>query len=181
MKSKDIRELALRLYNDGCSGNEIHRSLRGLISRRTIFYGLKLLKVTGAIALQDPSGCPRLWARKNIGKSMTKQILFSDEKRIDFGGIYNRQNEKIYAATRDEADEKGAVHHKAKFPAGVMVWVEVCSQGITRPVIIENGTIDSARYIADILPVELKDGTQMLGNEFIFQQDGAKPHTAKNT
>ncbi|CAF3372693.1 unnamed protein product [Rotaria socialis] len=150
MKSKDIRELALRLYNDGCSGNEIHRSLRGLISRRTIFYGLKLLKVTGAIALQDPSGCPR-------------------------------QNEKIYAATRNEADEKGAVHHKAKFPAGVMVWVEVCSQGITRPVIIENGTIDSDRYIADILPVALKDGTQMLGNEFIFQQDGAKPHTAKNT
>ncbi|CAM4785876.1 unnamed protein product [Rotaria magnacalcarata] len=229
MKSKDILELALRLYNNGCSGNESRRRLRCLISRRTIFYWLKSLKATGAIELQGPSGCPRLvrskdliqkvkhrlsskklisalslakklnasrstirriikddlgykayvkrvapkltkkhkikrkyfelWARKNIRKSMTKQILFSDEKRIDLDGIYNRQNERIYAATRDEADEKG----------------------ITRSVIIENGTIGSDRYIADILPVALKDDTQMLANEFTFQQDGAKPHTAKDT
>ncbi|CAF4765090.1 unnamed protein product, partial [Rotaria magnacalcarata] len=41
---------------------------------------------------------------------MTTQILFSDEKRFDLDGMYNRQNERIYAATRDEADEKGAVH-----------------------------------------------------------------------
>ncbi|CAF4675444.1 unnamed protein product, partial [Rotaria magnacalcarata] len=59
-----------------------------------------------------------------------------------------------------------------------MVWLGVCYEGITRPVIIEHGTIDTNRYIADILPVALKDGKQMLGNEFIFQQDGATPHTA---
>ncbi|CAF4765298.1 unnamed protein product, partial [Rotaria magnacalcarata] len=62
-----------------------------------------------------------------------------------------------------------------------MVWLGVCYEGITRPVIIENGTIDTNQYIADILPVALKDGKQMLGNEFIFQQDGATPHTAKET
>ncbi|CAM4789569.1 unnamed protein product [Rotaria magnacalcarata] len=112
---------------------------------------------------------------------MTAQILFSDEKRFDLDGMYNRQNERIYAATRDEADEKGAVHRKTKFPTGVMVWLGVCYEGITRPVIIENGTIDTNQYIADILPVALKDGKQMLGNEFIFQQDGATPHTAKET
>ncbi|CAF4306866.1 unnamed protein product, partial [Rotaria magnacalcarata] len=43
-----------------------------------------------------------------------------------------------------------------------MVWLGVCYEGITRPVIIENGTIDTNRYIADILPVALKDGKQML-------------------
>ncbi|CAF4156370.1 unnamed protein product, partial [Rotaria magnacalcarata] len=89
---------------------------------------------------------------------MTAQILFSDEKRFDLDGMHNRQNERIYAATRDEADEKGAVHRKTKFPTGVMVWLGVCYEGITRPVIIENGTIDTNRYIADILPVALKDG-----------------------
>ncbi|CAF3430856.1 unnamed protein product [Rotaria sp. Silwood2] len=112
---------------------------------------------------------------------MAKQILFSDEKCFDLDGIYNRQNGRIYAATRDEVHETGGVHHKTKFPAGVMVWLGVCYRGITRPVIIENGTIDSNRYIADILPVALKNGTQMLGKEFTFQQDGAKPHTAKET
>ncbi|CAM4782320.1 unnamed protein product [Rotaria magnacalcarata] len=251
MKSKEIQELVLRLYNDGCDGNEIHKSLRGLISKRTIFYWLKSIKATDTIQLQGPPGCPMLvrskgliqkvkhrlsnkkpisarslakklnvsrstvrriikddlgykafvkrvapkltekqkikrksfglWVRKNIRKSMTAQILFSDEKRFDLDGMYNRQNERIYAATRDEADEKGAVHRKTKFPTGVMVWLGVCYEGITRPVIIENGTIDTNRYIADILPVALKDGKQMLGNEFIFQQDGATPHTAKET
>ncbi|CAF3959237.1 unnamed protein product, partial [Rotaria magnacalcarata] len=163
LKSKEIQELVRRLYNDGCGGNEIHKSLRGLISKRTIFYWLKSIKATGTIQLQGPPGCPMLvrskarslakklnvsrstvrriikddlgykafvkrvapkltekqkikrksfglWVRKNIRKSMTAQILFSDEKRFDLDGMYNRQNERIYAATRDEADEKGAVH-----------------------------------------------------------------------
>ncbi|CAF1063876.1 unnamed protein product [Rotaria sordida] len=80
--------------------------------------------------------------------------------------MYNRQNERIYAGARDEADEKGGIHCKTKFSTGVMVWLGVCDQGVT---------------VTDILPTVLKDGKKMLGNEFIFQQDGAKSHIAKNT
>lgn len=122
-----------------------------------------------------------IWVRKNIRKRMTKQILFSDEKRFDINGMYNRQNERVYAASREEADKKGGVHRTTKFPAGVMVWLAVCDEGVTHPVIIEHGTINSDRYISDILPVALKDGKKMLGNKFTYQQDNAKPHAAKNT
>lgn len=251
MKSKDIQQLVLRSYKEGCSGNQIYQNLRGVVSRRTIFYWLKSFRNTGEINLRSPPGCPKLvrskaliqkvkqrlsrkklvsarnlaktmqvsrstirriikddlgykayvkrvapkltdrqkskrksfgiWVQKNIRKSMTKKILFSDEKRFDLNGMYNRQNERVYAATRDQADEKGGIHRQTKFAAGVMVWLGACDQGVTRPVIVENGTIDAARYISDILPVALKDGKKLLGEEFVFQQDGAKPHTAKTT
>ncbi|CAF1182010.1 unnamed protein product [Didymodactylos carnosus] len=43
---------------------------------------------------------------------------------------------------REFADENGGIHRKTKFPQGVMVWLGVCYDGVTRPVIIENGTIN---------------------------------------
>ena len=37
------------------------------------------------------------------------QILFTDEKMFDVDGIYNAQNQRIWAASRAEADERGGV------------------------------------------------------------------------
>ncbi|CAF4538752.1 unnamed protein product, partial [Didymodactylos carnosus] len=51
-------------------------------------------------------------------------------------------NDRIYAPNREQADENGGIHRKTKFPQGVMVWLGVCYDGVTRPVIIENGTIN---------------------------------------
>ena len=34
-------------------------------------------------------------ARKNIRKSLSRKILFSDENRFDFDGLCNRQNDRI--------------------------------------------------------------------------------------
>ena len=34
------------------------------------------------------------------------KILFSDEKMFDIDGVYNSQNERIWAANRMEADAK---------------------------------------------------------------------------
>jgi hypothetical protein len=112
---------------------------------------------------------------------MTEKILFSDEKYFDIDGIYNKQNDRIYASTRAEADRKGGLHRKTQHPVRVMVWLGACHQGVTRPVIIENGTVNANRYIAEILPVALKDGRKLLGNEFTFQQDGASPHRDAKT
>ncbi|CAF1429851.1 unnamed protein product [Adineta ricciae] len=58
-----------------------------------------------------------------------------------------------------------------------MVWLGVCAEGLTVPVILENGTMDAERYINDVLPIALKHGNKMLGNKWTYQQDGAKPHT----
>ena len=35
------------------------------------------------------------------------KILFSDEKMSDIDGIYNRQNDRIWAVNREEANRRG--------------------------------------------------------------------------
>ena len=107
---------------------------------------------------------------------MTEKILFSDEKYFNIDGIYNKQNDRSYAATREEADKKGGIHRKTQHPAQTMMWLGVCYQGIARPVIIENDSINADRHIEEILPIALEDGKKLLGNNFTFQQDGAAPH-----
>ena len=50
------------------------------------------------------------------------KILFSDEKLFDIDGIYNFQNDGIWAVSRVQADKRGGVKQKRKFPDKVMVW-----------------------------------------------------------
>ena len=58
-----------------------------------------------------------------------------------------------------------------------MVWPGACSQGITPLVIFNKGTVDYGVYIEKVLPVALKYENQVLGSNWIFQQDGAKLHS----
>ncbi|CAF3410536.1 unnamed protein product [Rotaria sp. Silwood2] len=121
------------------------------------------------------------WISKNITKSMTKKKLFADEKYFRINGIVKKQNDRIYAATRDEADDKGSIHHTMQFSSGVMVELRMCYEGVTRSVIIEEGAINSERYINEILPVALEDREKMLDSDFIFQQDNAPADRDKLT
>ena len=57
-----------------------------------------------------------------------------------------------------------------------MVWLGVCGEGLTSLVILEDGTMNAERYIEEILPVALKCGNKMFGNNWTYQQDGARPH-----
>jgi transposase len=132
-------------------------------------------------ALTDLQKSQRLkfanWVRNNFRKEDTLKILFSDEKMFDIDGIYNAQNDRIWAVDREEADAKGGVCQKQKFPQKVMVWLGACSKGLTPLIILDKGTVDHQRYINQVLPVALKYGNKVVGNEWTFQQDGAKPHT----
>ena len=103
-----------------------------------------------------------IWVRKHIRNSDPRTVLFSDEKRLDLDGVYNRQNDRIWASSREQADVSGGTHRKRKFPQCVMVWLGACYEDVTCPVIIENGTINHERYIDLILPVALKDGRKWM-------------------
>ena len=61
------------------------------------------------------------WLRHNFRKEHTLRILFSDEKMFDFDGMYNAQNDRIWAVNREEADKRGGVQQKRKFAQKVMV------------------------------------------------------------
>ena len=112
---------------------------------------------------------------------MASKILFSDEKRFDIDGAYNRQNDMIYAPNREQADQYGGIHQKKKFPQGVMVWLGMCYEGVTSPVIIEKGTVNRQKSVDKILPVALECDQRLMGNEFTFQQDGAPAHQTHQT
>ena len=62
-----------------------------------------------------------------------------------------------------------------------MIWLEVYSKEFSPLVIFENGTVDHIRYINEVLPVTLKYGNSIFGNDWTFQQDGAKVHFHEKT
>ena len=117
------------------------------------------------------------WIRTNFRKEDTMRILFSDEKMFDIDGVYNSQNQRIWAPSRVEADAKGGIKRKIKFPPRVMVWLAVCSKGVSPLVIFENDTVNHERYINEALSVALKYGRKTFGDNWTFQQDNATPHT----
>ena len=115
------------------------------------------------------------WIRTNFTKEQTLRFVFSDEKMFDIDGIYNSQNDRIWACDRREADEKGGRKQERKLPQKVMVWLAVCSKGVSPMVIFGKDSVDHERYIEEVLPVALKFGNKCFGNDWTFQQDGARP------
>ena len=57
----------------------------------------------------------------------------------------------------------------------------MCSKGLSPLVIFENGTVDHNRYINEVLPVALKYGNSIFGNDWNFQLDGVKPQFHEKT
>ena len=97
------------------------------------------------------------WIRTNFRKE-------DSMKMFDIDGIYNSQNDRVWAASRVDANKKGDVKEKRKFPKKVMVWLAVCSEGVSPIVILEEGMLDHRRYIQEILPVAVKYGNDVFGN-----------------
>ena len=109
-------------------------------------------------------------------KAAVNSIRFL-QKLFDLDGVYNVQNDRIWATNRQEADAKGATKKKHKFPTRVMVWLGVCREGFTTPVILDNETLNHEKYIKHVLPVVLQCGNKIIGSNWTYQQDGARAHT----
>jgi hypothetical protein len=103
------------------------------VSTRKLGLELGMSRMSAHRILQDDLGCrpykyliePALfeehkekrkkfakWIRTNFRKQETLKILFSVEKMFDIDGVYNTQNDRIWAASCNEADEKGGTRQK---------------------------------------------------------------------
>ncbi|CAF5171461.1 unnamed protein product [Rotaria magnacalcarata] len=78
--------------------------------------------------------------------------------------MYNTQNDRVWTINREEADKNGGVKQRRKFPERVMVWLGVCSRGVTLLVILDEGTVNHQRYIDEVLPVAWEYGNKMFGD-----------------
>jgi hypothetical protein len=122
------------------------------------------------------------WIKNRFNREKCRSILFSDKKWFDQDGQYNRQNDCVYAESREAANEDFGTRPVHKFPYKVMVWAGITFNGVTDIVILPQKTsFDADFYIANVLPIVKKDGNRLIGPDFTFQQDGAKPHTSGAT
>ena len=179
-KSKDSKRISWRklaLEMDMSFSNAYRFLRKGL--------KMKPYKETVGSLLKDEHKAQRKkfanWARKKFRKEDTMRTLFSDEKMFNLDGIYNSRDDRIWTVYREEANQRGGKKQQRKFPQKVMVWLDVCSEGVVPLVLFEKGTLDHHRYIKKVLPVALRYGNSKFGNNWTFQQDDGTPHTHQET
>ena len=121
-----------------------------------------------------------LWARAHVRwtEAKWKSVLWSDEStfQIVFGN-----NGRRVLRTKEEKDHPDCYQRKVQKPASVMVWGCVSAHGMGNLHICE-GTINAERYI-QVLEQHIVPSKRRLfqGRSCLFQQDNAKPHTARVT
>ncbi|CAF1628032.1 unnamed protein product [Rotaria magnacalcarata] len=135
-KRVSARKLSMEL---GISATSIRRILK-------IDLGLKPYKKIIEPSLSDDQKIKRKkvanWVRNNFRKEETMRILFSDEKFFDIDGVYNSQNDRVWAVDRGDADEKSDIQQRRKFPQKVMMWLGAYSKGVMLLVILDDRTVD---------------------------------------
>ena len=112
---KSTRKLARKLQ---ISRRSVQRILREDLGRRPY-------KIVREPRLSDEQKRKRVkfanWVRNNFTKAKTLRFVFSDEKLFTVDGAYNRQNERIWAVSRAEADKNGGRRGFDKFPGKVLI------------------------------------------------------------
>ena len=95
----------------------------------------------------------------------------------------NTQNDRVWASgrKRDIANQR-LLHQRAKFSRRVMVSAGVCFNGKGHlHFVSEKAKINADYYVNTLLPALLQDCREQVGDEYIFQQDGAPAHSANLT
>lgn len=120
------------------------------------------------------------WAKSKLSWSVEdwSNVIFSDESKFD---VCVGDHRKRVIRTKQEAFHKDCLKRTVKFPTGVMIWGCMASSGLGCFEFVD-GTINAVKY-QQILQNSLLPSIETLnvGENFIFQQDGAPCHTAKTT
>lgn len=121
------------------------------------------------------------WTSRNLTQDERQRVVFSDEKYFDIDGVYNSNNDRVWAVSREEADKKGGAVRKNKFPQKVMIWMAACSTGETKLFVVKEKSLEHTLYIQKCLPLAKKLGNKEFRNKWWFQQDGAPAHRHSST
>ena len=183
MKSEELQQIVLSKLRNGQFPTQISRDLNGVVSTRTIKRWSSLYNETGTIELSHPPG-PSRTVRTKATVNKVKRWLNAKRKKsvrilarkLNVG----RESVRVWVS-REAANEMGGLRGISKFPGKIMVWLAVCASGVSKVVFLESGTVNQDKYITDVLPVARRFGNGQLGNDWWFQQDGARAHTAART
>lgn len=121
-----------------------------------------------------------LWARRHLGWSIVqwKRVLWSDESVFH---IFFGRNGRRVLRTKEEKDHPDCYQIQVQKPGSVMVWGCVSAFGKGNLHFCD-GTINAEKYIS-VLEEQMLPSRRRLfqGRPCLFQQDNAKPHTARIT
>lgn len=105
------------------------------------------------------------------------QVVFSDESRFCLWSHDGRRRVRRLRGERNNMQY--AVERHTAITPGVMVWGAIC-HGSRSPLIFIQGNLNANRYVTDVLGPVALPYLRGLDNP-IFQQDNARPHTARFT
>jgi len=113
-------------------------------------------------------------------------MWFTDEKVFTVATPRNLQNDRLYAAastTKKRIPAERLLCTRSTFSRSVMVSVGVSKLGVTQLMFVDPGVkIDGAYYRNVLLSQQLLPAIRQISGEFfIFQQDSAPAHRARDT
>ena len=121
---------------------------------------------------------------QKITKETLKKTFFTDEKIFTVDTPRNTQNDRVYADVekKNEIVDDRLYTTKNTFPKKIMVSVGVSQLGKTSVFFIDSGAkVNADYYQTQLLSKMIPEMTRISNGDYIFQQDGARAHTAKST
>ena len=146
---------------------------------------MKSFKRVGVQMLSEATKIKRLTRSKALLRRLTaakcRRVFFTDEKVFYIDPPLNSQNNRLWSVGRKKnIDPRRLLQQRAKFSQRVMVSAGVCDSGKGRLHFVdEKVKVNAEYYMKSLLPGLLNDCHTLLGDDFIFQQDGAPAHTAR--
>ena len=176
------------------SSRKIARRLK--ISQTTVLriihddLSLKCLKRRRAQELTAANCAARLDRSKKLSNRFSASDIdfmwFSDEKIFTVETPRNAQNDRLYVSrslSKKQVPAKRLLRTRATFCQSIMVSVAISKLGCTELIFVEPGAKINGSYYRDILLMQhmIPAIRRVSGDHFIFQQDSAPAHCARDT
>lgn len=175
--SKSTRQIAGEI---GVSQSSVRRIAHTDL-RLSSFKRVPVQIINEATKTKRLTRCQRL--KRLLTNEKLKRTFFTDEKVFHLDPPFNRQNDRVWAASKKRSiSTERLLKQRAKFSRRCMVSAGVCFNGKGRLHFVdETVKINSAFYIGTLLPKLIEDAESLIGANFIFQQDGAPAHGSRKT
>lgn len=147
-------------------------SVRGILNDNSIHYH----KPIPTVPLLPTHKMNRIAFCTNYLNNMCPNVIFTDESTIQIqlgvGGIWRRRG--LYPP--------GSFAEKDPHPISVMVWGGIGPRGDRTKLLRFDGSVTSDSYCREIIGNQIIQNIQgVFGQQWTWQQDNARPHTAINT